>query len=1266
MKKFTCALLLTILVSSISFAQKSSDLERANQYLKQKGEVIFTFKANSKTQFQELNQLLSVSHKHVDSDALEVEAYANKEQFQKFLTYGLAFQVAKEDNELPANFFTSQNRAVNAWDTSWDAYPKYSEYVAKMQYWATTYPSLCTLQEIGTTALGRKLYVLKISDNAATDEIEPEFFYTSSMHGDEITGYPTMLHLIDELLINYGTLSEITNLVNGTEIFICPLANPDGSYKTAGNDIFGSAGNTPTRANSNGTDLNRNYPDPIGGLHVDGLAYRAETLAFLAFEETRHFVLAANYHGGAEVVNFPWDTSNSASGSAVSIHPHDAYYRHVSQEYAQLAQTADGNLDYMDDVYGTGQFIGTTNGAIWYTIKGGRQDSNNFFNHNKEVTLEISALKTPLAVDLPFFWDRNRQSLLNYMKQASYGLQGIVTNGNGNPIHAKVYISSLDGWGSWVETSAINGDYHKVQIAGTYNVIFEASGYTTQTISVTLTNNATTTLNVTMVPTTAIPTASDTTICSNQTGASITATGTGTIKWYNSQTAATALVTAATFPIPSLTSTTSYWVEREVALANVGLATVSGTANTAANVNNKYLVFNCTEPTKLKSVLITTSAAGQILVELQNSSGAMLESKVVRIAATGTQDIILDFFLPVATGLRLVSREISGFNLTCLTSGTSYPKTSGAISITGNSGGNFYQFFNWKLAPVKSNRDEVVVTVRPNYTNTSISPTSKLVSSGGFTVTVNGTNFVNGESTVRWNGTNRTTTFVNNTQLTAAINAADITTVGTANITVYNSCNLTSSSSQTFTITCTAPVPTVGSLTTATGQCSATVTAPTATSSCYGTITGTTPSSLTYNTQGTYTIVWTYDDGHGSSSTQNQIVIVNDTTAPVANVGSLTNATGQCSVTVTTPTATDNCSGTITGTTANPLTYTTQGTFTIVWTYTDAKGNTINQNQTVIVNDTTAPVANVTTLANATGQCSATVTAPTATDNCSGTITATTANPITYNTQGSFTIVWTYTDAKGNTSTQNQTVIVTNGGPILTYYRDIDGDGFGNNNVTTTGCVQPIGYVSNNTDCNDNIYSLTNTCTSILNLKLFIEGYYLEGNTMATVFNNQGISGNTTDVDTITVELRNAVTYELVSSVDVLLKTDGTAECAYTTTPDGSYYIAVKGRNIVQTWSANPVTISATPLSYDFTTGINKAYGSNMVELETGVFGIYSGDINQDEVVDGSDAVDLFNDVENSAYGNLVTDLNGDGSVDNTDLTFLLNNSENSIFSNHP
>jgi len=1050
MKKITYLILFLSAFNSLTIAQNKTVLGKAQKYLQEKGEVVFTFKATDQIQFEEINKIVSISHKKVDALDLQAEAYATKEQFDRFLAFGLPYSVNASDNEIPQEAVSSsRNKIAAAWDTSWDAYPKYSEYVAKMQYWAATYPSLCTLQSIGSTPNGRTLYVLKISDNASADETEPEFLYTSSMHGDEITGFPNMLRLIDYLLTNYGSLSEVTNIVNGTEIFICPLANPDGSFKTAGNDIMNSTGNTATRVNKNGYDLNRNYPDPKNGLHPDsGLQtnpiYQPETLAFLAFERTRNFVLSANYHGGAEVVNYPWDTY-SITGAA-NIHPHDNYFKQVSIEYATLCQMADGNLNYMDDVLSTGAFPGTTNGSAWYTVAGGRQDYNNYFNHIKEVTIEISATKFPAAATLPTFWNTNRQAFLNYIKQASYGLHGVVTDVSGNPIHAKVYISGItDGFGAWVETSSTKGDYHKVQIAGTYNVIFEAPGYVSQTISATITNGLTTTLNVTMIPLTSLPTdSSDLVICQGQT-ASLSATGTGTIKWYNSATSTTPVSTGAAFTTPPLTATTSYFAEGEVVLANVGPTTATGTSSTSTAVANRYLIFNCTTPTKLKSVLVNTSAIGQILVELQDSTGKMMESKVVLLTAAGSQDIELDFFLPAQNSLRLVSRQITYTNLTVATSGITYPFTNGTVSITANSGtGTFLPFFNWKFAPVKGLRDEVVVTVNPIAALSTISPTTILSGGSDFTLTVNGSNFAN-RDVVRWNGTNRVTTFVSATELTAAISAADIASGGTASVTVQNSCGTTSGQTITIESVC-APVPDLVVLPTIKGECSVTPNASTATSSCTGTTTGTTATVFPITTQGTTIVTWTYNDGNGNISTQSQTIQLDDTIAPVADVTTLANATGQTTVTVFAPTATDPCIGTITGTTTSPLTYSTQGNFTVVWTYNDGNGNIATQNQTVVVADTIDPTTPTSLTASGTTSTTTNLSWTPSTDNVAvagydvykGAILLGTASGTTYAVTGltpstAYTFSVIAKDGVGNVSASSNIANITTLVNALTY-----------------------------------------------------------------------------------------------------------------------------------------------------------------------------------------------------------------------------------------
>ena len=112
-----------------------------------------------------------------------------------------------------------------------------------------------------------------------------------------------------------------------------------------------------------------------------------------------------------------------------------------------------------------------------------------------------------------------------------------------------------------------------------------------------------------------------------------------------------------------------------------------------------------------------------------------------------------------------------------------------------------------------SNTQTFTITAPANPTTTSISPSSATEGGAGFTLTVNGSNFYNGLSTVRWNGATRTTTFVNSGQLTASISAGDIAAAGTATVDVITTGAAGTSNTQTFTIdAATSPALTVGAL----------------------------------------------------------------------------------------------------------------------------------------------------------------------------------------------------------------------------------------------------------------------------------------------------------------------------------------------------------------------------------------------------------------------------------------------------------------------
>ena len=714
MKKSTILFTLALLCLYSTYSQ--SNFEKAQSYIQSKGEVCFTFTATTEAQFQEISEFLSIGHR-VDRGTLEIEAYANAESFKQFLSYDLPYTVNETDNEF--NPHASAYYNANAWDTTWNEYPTYSQYVAKMNYYATTYPNLCSLESIGTTSTGRELLMLKISDNVNLNEAEPEFMYTSTMHGDELTGYPLMIRLIDYLLTNYGNDPEVDNIVNSTQIYINPLANPDGTYRAAENNTI----TNPRRGNANNQDLNRNYPDNqnidrINGygsntsrLHFSSInnTYEAETLAFMKFEESHNIVLAANFHGGTELVNYAYDNTHDQ-------HPDHDWYEHVSVEYATHCQN-NSPSGYMsvDKDASTYPSSGVTNGAAWYVIYGGRQDYMNYYRHSREVIIELSDTKWVKGNQLPKYWNYNKQAFLDYIKQVNFGFQGIVTDESGNPIEAKVYINGHDQLNSWITSNKDLGDYYRPIKAGTYNVTFEAPGYVTQNRNITIvTDNTTVIENVTMVSTTANPITDNVTISTGE-NALLSATGSGTINWYKNIDDTTPVFTGTNFITPSLITTTSYYVEDVITRSNVGSNDnqTNGSLLTGG-ATERYLEFSSTERVRLKSVEINAGSTGEMEIQLQDSSGNMLDSRIIIIDNAGIQEVELNFIVPVGSDMRLASVEMSsGFQLWQNNSGTAYPYVSGPISITSSNAGNqhYFYFYDWKIEEIKSAREKVVVTI---------------------------------------------------------------------------------------------------------------------------------------------------------------------------------------------------------------------------------------------------------------------------------------------------------------------------------------------------------------------------------------------------------------------------------------------------------------------------------------------------------------------------------------------------------------------------
>ncbi|OGU76925.1 MAG: hypothetical protein A2V93_00375 [Ignavibacteria bacterium RBG_16_34_14] len=471
--KISVILIVSFLFSTLIFSQPDS------KFFEKKGEVYFKFSIAEKEEINILTRIISIDN--VVGNI--VYAYANEEEFNEFLSLGYEYEVLRSPGDVDDVQMSSSLEELGLWDS----YPPYDAYINMMYQFESDYSSICKVVDAGNTVQGRKILFVKISDNVNERETEPQFMYSSTMHGDETTGFVLMLRLIDSLLSSYGNDTRITNLVNNIEIWINPNANPDGTYHGGNNTVNGA-----TRYNANNKDLNRNFPDPAEGQYPTG-PWQPETIAMINLAQQYNFILSANFHGGTEVVNYPWDTWSR-------FHPDDNWFQFISHKYADTVQA------HSPSTYMNGFDDGITNGYAWYRVVGGRQDFFTYFERGRELTIEISDTKLLPASFLPAHWEYNKRSFLNYIESCLFGIRGVVTDTVGNPLKALVKIAGHDFDNSEIFSDSVSGNYHRLIYSGNYNLTFSAPGFFDTIITnVSVNNLSTTILNVELIPESPVP-----------------------------------------------------------------------------------------------------------------------------------------------------------------------------------------------------------------------------------------------------------------------------------------------------------------------------------------------------------------------------------------------------------------------------------------------------------------------------------------------------------------------------------------------------------------------------------------------------------------------------------------------------------------------------------------------------------------------------------------------------------------------------------------
>jgi carboxypeptidase T len=244
------------------------------------------------------------------------EVVADNDEDLRFLqTLGVPIAVIRTPDMEPS---------APALDANLGLYHTYAEMITALTAMETTYPGLADYFSIGLSSQGRYIYALKISDNVATDEEEPEVLYMGNHHAREIMTVDIPLRFAQYLLANYGTDPDVTEMVNEREIYFIPMVNPDGHVyvelnHSGASDYWWRKNRRHNFDGTYGVDLNRNYGykwgyDNTGSSPTPGdETYRGtgpfseqETNTVRTFCQGREFILGLSFHTYGEWFLWPW------------------------------------------------------------------------------------------------------------------------------------------------------------------------------------------------------------------------------------------------------------------------------------------------------------------------------------------------------------------------------------------------------------------------------------------------------------------------------------------------------------------------------------------------------------------------------------------------------------------------------------------------------------------------------------------------------------------------------------------------------------------------------------------------------------------------------------------------------------------------------------------------------------------------------------------------------------------------------------------------
>jgi hypothetical protein len=341
------------------------------------------------------------------------------------------------------------------------------------------YPDITFLEPIGTSANGKNILALCISDHPDEIESEPKIRLTGAIHGNENATTEVLVRLIDYIINKYKNNDpDIKPLVDSRYIVIIPMMNPDGVALR-------------TRENANGVDLNRNFSEAwtLEPDHGSVPFSEPESQSIRDYSNFMIFQSSLTFHTGAVIVNMPFDFASENDGG--EIPGENALVNFLALKYSESGRF----LESQGLLNTTDVFHGTINGGDWYIANGTLQDWSYKQAGCIDQTVEIVNSQPDTNEELDELFGLNRDSILAYIEASDIGVYGRVTNSINEPIiNAAITIAD----GDIITHSDSAGYYHRILLPGSHDITITADGYTSHPENVTIVDDTPVPLNITM------------------------------------------------------------------------------------------------------------------------------------------------------------------------------------------------------------------------------------------------------------------------------------------------------------------------------------------------------------------------------------------------------------------------------------------------------------------------------------------------------------------------------------------------------------------------------------------------------------------------------------------------------------------------------------------------------------------------------------------------------------------------------------------------